>query len=41
MDRFTAEMKMDLKNPLCALGITDIFTEGKADFRLLSKYNDY
>ncbi|KAG7321948.1 hypothetical protein KOW79_014806 [Hemibagrus wyckioides] len=36
LPKFTAEMKMDLKSPLCALGITDIFTEGKADFRLLS-----
>lgn len=37
LDRFTAEMEMDLKGPLTALGITDIFIKGKADFRHLSE----
>uniref|UniRef100_W5UCG0 Glia-derived nexin n=1 Tax=Ictalurus punctatus TaxID=7998 RepID=W5UCG0_ICTPU len=36
LPKFTAEMEMDLKGPLTALGITDIFIKGKADFRHLS-----
>ncbi|KAK2831028.1 hypothetical protein Q7C36_016114 [Tachysurus vachellii] len=36
LPKFTAEMKMDLKRPLCALGITDIFNKGKADLRHIS-----
>ncbi|KAF4085850.1 hypothetical protein AMELA_G00099770 [Ameiurus melas] len=36
LPKFTAEMEMDLKGPLTALGITDIFIKGKADFRQLS-----
>ncbi|XP_051254345.1 glia-derived nexin [Dicentrarchus labrax] len=34
--KFTADAEVDLKDPLAALGITDIFSEGKADFRHLS-----
>lgn len=33
---FTAEAEVDLQAPLSALGIKDIFDEGKADFRHLS-----
>ncbi|MCI4385513.1 hypothetical protein PGIGA_G00051270 [Pangasianodon gigas] len=36
LPKFTVEMEMDLKGPLFALGITDIFIKGKADFRHLS-----
>ncbi|XP_073347961.1 glia-derived nexin [Pagrus major] len=34
--RFTADAEVDLEAPLSALGITDMFREGKADFRHLS-----
>lgn len=34
--KFTADAEVDLKDPLSALGITNIFSEGKADFRHLS-----
>uniref|UniRef100_A0A3B1IQ36 Serpin peptidase inhibitor, clade E (nexin, plasminogen activator inhibitor type 1), member 2 n=1 Tax=Astyanax mexicanus TaxID=7994 RepID=A0A3B1IQ36_ASTMX len=36
LPKFTAEAEVDLQGPLSALGITDIFNEGKADFRHLS-----
>ena len=35
--RFTAEAEVDLQAPLSALGLTDMFAEGKADFRHLSE----
>lgn len=34
--RFTVDAEVDLKKPLMALGITDIFAQGVADFRHLS-----
>jgi len=34
--RFTAEAQVELEAPLAALGITDMFSEAKADFRHLS-----
>ncbi|CAL8350493.1 unnamed protein product [Lota lota] len=34
--KFTAEAEVDLNAPLSALGLTDMFAEGKADFRHLS-----
>ncbi|XP_071775745.2 glia-derived nexin [Centroberyx gerrardi] len=34
--KFTAEAEVDLEAPLSALGITDMFSENKADFRHLS-----
>lgn len=37
VSRFTAEAEVDLEAPLSALGLTDMFTEGKADFRHLSE----
>ncbi|XP_046891497.1 glia-derived nexin [Hypomesus transpacificus] len=36
LPKFTADAEVDLGAPLSALGITDIFDEGKADFRHLS-----
>lgn len=36
--RFTADSEVDLEKPLTALGITDMFSEGKADFRNLSEW---
>lgn len=36
--RFTAESEVDLEKPLAALGITDMFSEGEADFRHLSEW---
>ncbi|TSZ12228.1 Glia-derived nexin [Bagarius yarrelli] len=36
LPKFTTQMEMDLKKPLSALGITDIFLKGKADFQHLS-----
>ncbi|KAL6471811.1 hypothetical protein MHYP_G00204610 [Metynnis hypsauchen] len=36
LPKFTAEAEVDLEGPLTALGIKDIFAEGKADFRHLS-----
>ncbi|XP_066532944.1 glia-derived nexin isoform X2 [Hoplias malabaricus] len=36
LPKFTAEAEVDLEGPLAALGITDVFNEGKADFRHLS-----
>lgn len=34
--KFTADAEVDLEKPLSALGITDLFSEGKADFRHIS-----
>ncbi|XP_057694503.1 glia-derived nexin isoform X1 [Corythoichthys intestinalis] len=34
--KFTADVEVDLKTPLSALGITDMFSQDKADFRHLS-----
>ncbi|XP_068562342.1 glia-derived nexin [Cebidichthys violaceus] len=34
--KFTADAEVDLEAPLSALGITNMFSEGKADFRHLS-----
>ncbi|XP_056139132.1 glia-derived nexin [Lampris incognitus] len=34
--KFTAEAKVDLEDPLSVLGISDMFSEAKADFRYLS-----
>ncbi|XP_077579229.1 glia-derived nexin [Stigmatopora nigra] len=34
--KFTADVEVDLKAPLTALGITDMFSQDKADFRHLS-----
>ncbi|XP_026154826.1 glia-derived nexin [Mastacembelus armatus] len=34
--KFTADAEVDLEAPLSALGITDMFSEGKADFSLIS-----
>ncbi|CAL8295967.1 unnamed protein product [Merluccius merluccius] len=34
--KFTAEAEVDLEAPLSALGLTDMFADGKADFRHLS-----
>lgn len=34
--KFTAEAKVDLEAPLSALGITDMFSQAKADFRHIS-----
>ncbi|KAM7399741.1 hypothetical protein PAMP_018989 [Pampus punctatissimus] len=34
--KFTADAEVDLETPLAALGIIDMFNEGKADFRHLS-----
>ncbi|XP_059931554.1 glia-derived nexin [Gadus macrocephalus] len=34
--KFTAEAEVDLKAPFSALGLTDMFADGKADFRHLS-----
>ena len=35
--RFTADAEVDLEDPLSALGITDMFSVAKADFRHLSE----
>lgn len=37
--RFTAEAKVDLQEPLTALGIRDMFSKDKADFRHLSEWS--
>ncbi|KAM6969784.1 glia-derived nexin [Aplochiton taeniatus] len=34
--KFTAEAEVDLQGPLAALGVADMFDQGKADFRHLS-----
>ncbi|XP_073674075.1 glia-derived nexin [Garra rufa] len=39
--KFTAEEEVDLKAPLTAMGIKDIFSETKADFRHLSSESVY
>ncbi|XP_072546768.1 glia-derived nexin [Salminus brasiliensis] len=36
LPKFTAEAEVDLEGPLSAMGIRDLFIEGKADFRHLS-----
>lgn len=36
--RFTAEAELNLEEPLMALGISDMFSEDKADFRHLSEW---
>ncbi|KAJ7990604.1 hypothetical protein DPEC_G00302120 [Dallia pectoralis] len=41
LPKFTADTELDLRAPLLALGIKDIFDEGKADFRQLSKESLY
>lgn len=35
--RFTADAEIDLKEPLSALGVTDMFSVERADFRHLSE----
>uniref|UniRef100_A0A8C9T734 Serpin peptidase inhibitor, clade E (nexin, plasminogen activator inhibitor type 1), member 2 n=1 Tax=Scleropages formosus TaxID=113540 RepID=A0A8C9T734_SCLFO len=37
LPRFSAEAEVDLKDPLLALGIKDMFSQGKADFRHISQ----
>ncbi|KAM9733514.1 glia-derived nexin isoform 1-T2 [Menidia menidia] len=36
LPKFTADVEVDLEEPLSSLGITDMFSEDKADFRHLS-----
>ncbi|KAJ8388696.1 hypothetical protein AAFF_G00131050 [Aldrovandia affinis] len=36
LPKFSAEAEVDLETPLSALGITDMFNEGKANFKYLS-----
>lgn len=36
--RFSADAEVDLKAPLSALGIRDMFSQDKADFRHLSEW---
>lgn len=37
--RFTVDAEVDLKAPLSALGLTDMFSQDKADFRHLCKWS--
>ncbi|XP_026082771.1 glia-derived nexin-like [Carassius auratus] len=41
MPKFTAEEEVDLEGPLTAMGIKDIFSQNKADFRHLSSESVY